>query len=328
MPKHNTSKRKPLLPEKKLIKVKAEVKTLHLADMVICANGSTLRFERFAFKSCPVLFQGFRKIETSQFTDMKRSSFVRQIYSLLSENVTPTTASRYETLIKYVRWVDDSKNTELIDKDMFHWELIDGFMTWCGRQNSNGLLSRPLWGRYRTNISWVLKQLNRTQDAKRLPKVSNVLGHTTPHKSLDIERELKPITKRLFSSYFKLLEHYNAGTMPDKHPLYDKELLEQIAKEKGIKGSDRVSHFAAFSRAVQPSSGHKNNPITKIAMMLCYLFTGMNTTPLAKMKISDVNFKEVQGGKYILDSVKGRAQHQEQDNALGFSKHAKNFIER
>lgn len=52
-------------------------------------------------------------------------------------------------------------------------------------------------------------------------------------------------------------------------------------------------------------------------MMLCYLFTGMNTTPLAKMKISDVNFKEVQGGKYILDSVKGRAQHQEQDNALG-----------
>lgn len=62
-------------------------------------------------------------------------------------------------------------------------------------------------------------------------------------------------------------------------------------------------------------------------MMLCYLFTGMNTTPLAKMKISDVNFKEVQGGKYILDSVKGRAQHQEQDSALGFSKHAKDFIE-
>ncbi|MGL7098644.1 hypothetical protein NBC20_24975, partial [Salmonella sp. NW110] len=91
--------------------------------------------------------------------------------------------------------------------------------------------------------------------------------------------------------------------MPEKHPLYDKELLELIAQKKGIKGSDRVAHFAAFSRAVQPSSGHKNNPITKIAMMLCYLFTGMNTTPLAKMKISDVNFKEVQGGKYILDGT-------------------------
>ncbi|EON5740429.1 hypothetical protein ACLHFH_004125 [Escherichia coli] len=327
MPKHNTRKRKYLLPGKNLIKGKAEVKTLHLADMVIYVNGSILRFERFAFKSCPVLFRGFRKVETSQFTDMKRSSFVRQIYSLLSENVTSTTASRYETLIKYVRWVDDSNDTELIDKDMFHWELIDGFMTWCGRQNSKGLLSRPVWGRHRTNISWLLKQLNRTQDTKRLPKISNVSGHTTPHKSLDIERELKPITKRFFNSYFKLLEHYNAGTMPEKHPLYDKELLELIAQKKGIKGSDRVAHFAAFSRAVQPSSGHKNNPITKIAMMLCYLFTGMNTTPLAKMKISDVNFKEVQGGKYILDSVKGRAQHQEQDNALGFSKHAKDFIE-
>ncbi|MGD2832479.1 hypothetical protein ACP80N_18965 [Escherichia coli] len=131
MPKHNTRKRKYLLPGKNLIKGKAEVKTLHLADMVICVNGSILRFERFAFKSCPVLFRGFRKVETSQFTDMKRSSFVRQIYSLLSENVTSTTASRYETLIKYVRWVDDSNDTELIDKDMFHWELIDGFMTWC-----------------------------------------------------------------------------------------------------------------------------------------------------------------------------------------------------
>lgn len=184
MPKDNQNKRKPLLPERSLIKGKAEVKTLHLADMVISSNGNNLRFERFAFKSCPALFQGTRRIETSQFTDMKRSSFVRQIYSLLSENVTSTTSSRYETLIQYVRWVDDSNETELIDEDMFHWELIDGFMAWCGTQNSNGLLSRPVWGRYRTNISWVLKRLNRKQDAKRLPKVTNVLGHTTPTKAL------------------------------------------------------------------------------------------------------------------------------------------------
>ncbi|MCF4081048.1 hypothetical protein, partial [Escherichia coli] len=43
MPKHNTRKRKYLLPGKNLIKGKAEVKTLHLADMVICVNGSMNR---------------------------------------------------------------------------------------------------------------------------------------------------------------------------------------------------------------------------------------------------------------------------------------------
>lgn len=45
MPKHNTRKRKYLLPGKNLIKGKAEVKTLHLADMVICVNGSILRLK-------------------------------------------------------------------------------------------------------------------------------------------------------------------------------------------------------------------------------------------------------------------------------------------
>ncbi|UDM64322.1 hypothetical protein KIJ96_20325 (plasmid) [Pseudoalteromonas piscicida] len=327
MPKGVTNKRKSLLPERNLIKAKAEVKTLQVADMVISANGSKLRFERFAFKSCPSLFHGPRKIDTSKFTDMRRSSFVRQIYSLLSENITSTTASRYETLIKYVRWVDDNDKLNPINGDMFHWDLIDGFMTWCGHQNSKGLLSRPVWGRFRTNISWILKQLNRNQDAKKLPKVTNVLSYTTSHKSLDIEQELKPITKRLFNAYFKLLEHYKSGTTPDRHPLYDKELLEQIAKANGLTGSSKASHFNAFSKAVNTNIGHSNNAIIKVAMMLCYLFTGINTTPLARMRISDVNFKEIQGGKYILDSIKGRANHQEQDNALGFSKHAKNFME-
>lgn len=327
MPKQTPNKRKSLTPSRSLIKNSAEVKTLHLTDMIISANGSKLRFERFAFKSCPPLFQGAKKYDTSEYVDMKRSGFVRQLYSLLSQNITRTTASRYETLLKYVEWVDVNDKSNPIDGDMFHWDLIDGFMTWCGQQNSKGELSRPVWGRYRTNISWVLKQLNRKQDAKRLPKVTNVTGHTVPHKSLDIERELKPITKRLFNAYFKLLEHYKSGTIPDRHPLYDKELLEQIAKEKGLRGPNRVSHFSAFSKAVNPKMGHVNNVITKVAMMLCYLFTGINTSPLAKMKISDVNFKEVQGGKYILDSIKGRAKQQEQDNALGFSKHAKNFME-
>lgn len=326
MSKERSNNRKPLLPERSLIKGKAEFRTLHIADMLIRANGGNLRFQRFAFKSCPPLFQGSTKVDISKYKDMNRDNFVRQLYSLLSVNVTATTASRYETLIKYVKWMDDH-NISPVNGDMFHWDLIDGFMTWCGQQNSIGTISRPAWGRFRTNISWVLKQLNRIQDAKRLPKVTNVLGHTTPHKSLDIEKELKPITKRLFNAYFKLLEHHKSGTFPDRHPLYDKELLEEIAKTKGLKGSSRVSLFNAFSQAVNPSIGHSNNPIIKVAMMLCYLFTGINTTPLAKMRISDVKFKEVQGGKYILNSVKGRANHQEQDNSLGFSKHAKNFIE-
>ncbi|MDO6475540.1 hypothetical protein Q4520_08905 [Alteromonas sp. 1_MG-2023] len=327
MSKSSSNKRKSILPARSLIKSKAEIKTLQISNMVLYANGSKLRFERFAFKSCPSLFHGSEKIDTRKFIDMKRSAFVRQLYSLLSENVTATTDSRYQTLIRYVKWVDDSNFTELADRDMFHWELIDGFMTWCGQQNSKGLLSRPMWGRYRTNISWVLKQLNRKHDAKRLPTITNVVGHTTPHKSLDIERELKPITKRLFTAYFKLLKHYKSGSTPERHPLYDKDLLEQIAEEKGIKGRDRVSFFSAFSLAVNPKLGHPNNAITKIAIMLCHLFTGINSTPLTNMRISDVNFKEVQGGRYILDTVKGRANFQEQNNVLGFTKHAKNFME-
>lgn len=320
------NKRRALQPTKELVRKNAEVLTLRPDDMVIVSPRGPLYFKRLLYKNCPNVITISESSPSIPLVDMQRENFVRKMFGVFSAGVTATTESRFSVLIKFIQWVD-SNNKSPVDSDWLHWNLIDGFMSWCGLQNSKGELSRQTWGRYRTNMAWILKRLNRAQEAKNLPAVKGVLKHTTHHSGLDVENELKPIVKRLFQAYRDLLVHYTASTLPKRHPLYDRDLLERIANEKGLKGLDRTHHFGAFSKSVSTAYGHPNNHISKIAITICFMFTGMNTTPLQAMKIADIRFREVQGGKYILDSVKGRAGFQEQDNALGFSKYAKEFIE-
>ena len=195
-------------------------------------------------------------------------------------------------------------------------------MGWCKQQYRLRLITHSQFTCRKQTISWLLRQNNRRQDAKKLPSIKNDKTNT---ETLDLETELKPTVKALFSAYFSLLNHFRAGSIPSKHPLYNESLFEQEAKKQGANGKQLAGRRQAFANALR--NALPNKPMVELAMMLTYMFTGMNSTPLANMRICDVSFREVQGGKYLFNSDKGRANDQEQDNTIGFSKHARRFIE-
>lgn len=325
MSKVFNNKRKPLTPSTGILSSKAKVAPIWVEDLVIYVPGySNCYFKRLKYKGCPVLTPQKEFARGVELIEKNRDNLIRDLYHLLNNKPNVTTFNRFHSFIRYVKWIDEESGKKDID-DYFHFTLIDEFMVWCAKQNKLGLLSRDVYGRIKTDICWLLKQKGREEDVDKLPTVQSYHAENKGHKALDIESELKPTVRALFRAFRVLIKHYHDGTVPDKHPLYDEKLVNQETKRRGLKGVQLASHRGAFKSSV--SRAHPNNPITKIAMLICYMFTGINTKPLADLRISDVSIKQVLGNKYILESIKGRANYQEQDNSMGFSKHAKEFIE-
>jgi integrase len=326
---NNKNKRKALSPNKSVFISKAQVQPLRIEDMIISIAGkSKLYFVRLKYKGCPTLTSGFHTKphfkEGTVLIDMNRDAFIRELYSLLNEITTQTCCIYFKSLVSYVQWLDDN-DVVVINGDYTNWRLIDDNMTWCAAQVKLGQMTKKNWANRKDGISWLLRAQGRKRDADNLPSIKGGKKETTPHKSLDLISEFKPVVKALFRAYKQLLKHFNENTTPERHPLWDKELSDIEAARRGLKGRKLGAHRAAFKTTL--IKAHPNNHIVRIAMLICYMFTGINTKPLASLKISDVTFKEVKGGKYLINSVKGRAGWQEQDNSLGFTKRAKEYIE-
>ncbi|MCO6354863.1 hypothetical protein GBO14_09050 [Pseudoalteromonas shioyasakiensis] len=321
-----SNKRKALRPSRDQVAAKETVEPLRIEDMVIKVDGrGRCYFKRLKYRGCPdvsVKGQEFKK--GLELIDAGRDDFVRECYRLMSKNVNSTTLSTFYGLTHYLKWVD-ATNQQIPEDGCLASELIDTYMKWCQQQDKLGKVSKADFSGRKRVISWLLRQTNRTQEAAQLPTVKGLKTATRHHYALDLESELKPTVKALFRAYNVLLKHFNEKTTPDRHPLYEEELVEKEAAKRKLKGKALGVHRAVFKTTLRRA--HPNNIITKVAMMLTYMFTGMNTKPLAGMRIADVSFKEVQGGNFILNSVKGRAGYQQQDNAMGFSTYAKRFIE-
>jgi len=325
MAQNKSTKRKALKAPKESILRQAEIQPLRVEDMVIACPGSLCHFKRLRYKGCPTL-----SVFGSEFSDeielinMNRDGFIRGCYQILVVSSLGTLRSRFGGLIEYLRWLD-AEGRVVDDEGYFSSVLIDGFMTWCFKQVDLGLMKLSGVSYRKSAISWFLREYGKNLEASNLPIVEGRSDETKAHQGLDLETELKPITRELFRAFRVMAKHFNDGTMPDRHPLYNENLIRKVAIERSMSKRALGDLKASFKNCL--AQVHPNNHIVRLAMMITYLFTGMNTSPLARLRIADISFREVQGGKYILDSVKGRAVYQEQDNALGFSKHAKSFME-
>ena len=320
------SKRKPLKPSKALVLPSAEVQQLQVESMVITIPGKTkCYFKRLKYKGCPVL-----SAHTLDFypdvdlIDMQRDAFIRTCYQVMERAITETTRTYFYGVIGFLTWADNTRQ-QVVGGDYLNMSLIMSYMGWCQAQVSLSNMSKPSLTQRKKGLSWLLRELGRKHDASKLPLIKGGRLETKSHQALDLESELKAVAQALFRAYRGLLKHVGTGTLPERHPLYDEVLVKREAERLGLTGGKLAGHTSGFKRCY--AGAHPNNHIVRVAAMITFMFTGMNTTPLYEMRISDVRFKAVQGGKYIFDSVKGRANFQEQDNTLGFSKYAKQFIE-
>lgn len=325
-PSHR-SKRKPAKVSREMITSITSVELLNIEDMFLKANGSTkAHFKRLKYKGCPILSKKGELKQNVQHIDMERDHFVRQMYYLFRSEFNISLWSYFGCLCKYVKWLDDQNYTQ-INNDFFHNELIKLYMQQWGTWVRQGRYSLTSWTSSKMMLSFILKRLNRSEDAKRLPIIKGTSQATKHHKSIHIESELKPTARTLFRGFKAFAKHIEDDTIPMINHLWDEGLFNAQAQNCLWSTRQRAANFRRFKYSVK-GCGDWRNQLTRITAMICFIFTGMNYTPLMQMKRKDVKFKQIQGGKYIFEAEKARASHLEIDNAMGFSKHAREFIER
>lgn len=321
------NKRKALKVTKAMVDPLASTEPLAIKDMVLKADGvAASYFKRLKYKGCPVLSKKGELQEPTRYIDMKRDTFVREMYRLFKPSYNRTSSGRFHNLIDYIRWVDSDDNTVTVEKnDYFNNELINAYMKyWAVRVNTNKA-TKASWSHSKASISAILKKLNRASDAKKLPSITGVKAVTKGHKSLHVESELKPTLKALMRGFNGLAAHFEKGTKPKIHPLFDETIFNKQSEHLSLSAVSRASRKKAFKVCLK---GQWINHLTKQACLICFSFTGMNLTPMLTLERQDVMFKAVQGNCFVLNSVKGRAAYKQIDNGIGFSKYAKEFIER
>lgn len=330
------NKRKTLVPQKELDT--ASVDFIHIEDMVLKVKDKALvfYFNRLRYKNVPnVTNKGGGDFRNSMsLVNMNRDSFVRWLFHLVKDEFTTTMFNYLKRIALYVRFLDENDFLP-INGDYFHKTLTHNYINELNKIAKTGVDASKA-SVARKSISYVLKKTGRKLEAEGLPKAyqkkSDIRGY-------DLEFEIKPITKLLFIAFRESRKHFFAGTHPDAHPLYDKTKLESYAASQGWTSYQLSKRIDAFILSMNPlgnlgitigaSEDRRRlcNHLTRIAIMICFMLTGINTEPMLLMRRKDVRFKQAHGDRYLFDTIKSRAGYQENDNGIGFTKRTKEFVE-
>ena len=330
------NKRKTLSPMKE--SNIAPVDFLYIDDMVLKVKGKAyvFYFSRFQYKGVPnIENKGGGNFRDSEILiNMNRDSFIRMLYGFVKDEFTSTTFNYLKRIALYIRYLDDNDLLP-IDGDYFHNRLTHHYIYELNKIAKTGVdASKPSVAK--KSISYFLKKIGRKTDAGLLPKPYQKKSGL---RAYDLEFEIKPITKLLFNAFYKLRQHYIDGSHPDIHPLYDETRLEKCAASQNWTPFQLSKRIDAFKLSMNPlgnlgikiSADNDRrrlcNHLTRIALMICFMLTGINTEPMLLMTRKDVRFKQAHGDKYLFDTVKGRAGYQENDNGIGFTKRTKEFVE-
>jgi hypothetical protein len=331
------SKRKPLSPSRELKAASMEV--LRIEDMVleVALEKQYFYFYRFKYKGVPNLRTLGKKefVFNTILIDMNRDFFIREIFNLVKDEFTNTSCGYVKKLVVYFRYLDENK-LFAINGDYFHPDLTHSCITSLNKLAEKGI-NETVPGNVRKSLVFFLKKLDRQKEARDLPK--NHVKNQSDIRSYDLNLEMKPIAKLLFKGYGAFSKCLKLETYPTIHPFYDEAMLRKVAEEKNLTPLKVAHQKDAFVKSMNSSQNdlfkkdnfsNKRrlcNHLTRCAALICFMLTGMNTNPLLLMRRKDVSIKSVHGDRYIFESVKGRANNQLNDNAIGFSLRTKRFIE-
>lgn len=317
-------RRKPVSVNREMVAPLASFEPINIEDMVLVTEikGSS-HFDRLNYYGCPSRLASCHQHE---LLAMKRDDFVRQMYRLFKPRFNTTWKTHFDNLCKYIGWLDTTKK-QSIEGDYFHNDLVKLYMQQWGTWVKQNKYSMASWMLSKSLFSAIFKAHGRHGDAKRLTSIKGLQKGINPHKGLHVESELKPTAKTLFRAFKIFAQHIEENSIPSINPIWDETLFNIQAEKHNWTAIKRGNKANGFKGSVVSSKGNWRNQLTRISIMICFMFTGMNTTPMLRMLRRDVRFKQIQGGKYIFDAQKDRAKYLEIDNAIGFSKHARDFIE-
>ncbi|SGY82690.1 hypothetical protein [Moritella viscosa] len=322
------SRRKALTVNKDSVVPRANAEPLAISDLVLTCEKGKIHFKRLQYFDCPALTKKGELNPKLEYKNMKRDELARLMYRTLKPDFRITSFNYAHELFKYIGWLDNEGHTPIED-DYFHNDLIDLYMTFGGEKVSKGA-NKGSWSCAKNAFSWILKAFNRTADAHRLPSIKGIGKETEKTQGLDVLSELKPLLRAYFRAFVAFKGHIEEGSTPTIHPIFNGELFEIQVKLNEWTKQERADKRGVFRRAVAVNMFGGTawlNHLSRTAAMITFAFTGQNTSPLLKLRHSDIVFKSPQAGKFILNMEKARAKYLSFDTSLGFSLYARRFME-
>lgn len=298
------------------------ISPIRVEDMILKSPKSTSYFQRLKYKGCPKLSSSKLHISTfsadTELIDMKRDLLIRELWIGFNTLKNPASASAiFGTLTKYFAFLDHEKiEVNFNETNMFLF--IEHLMALVKKGN----ISENTFSINKSYLSVIFKLINKEEIARKLPPTRNIKHTQKPHKGFTTS-ELKLIAKVLLKANMVFTKHYLSNTTPLVHPFFDYERLQKINKTP--KEINIIRGY--MSQCLNNQRGDWRNHMISVAIMLTFMFTGLNTTPLLNMKRRDVKFKRINGDTFTLETIKGRALYQQQSNDIGFTKRAKEFLE-
>ena len=289
----------------------------YFENLMIQTTRGKCHFKRMRYQGCPKTQKGVFHKEVV-LINMQRDEVIDMMHEILNEKITSSTKSIFSELITFIRWCD-KKNLMVL----FNQPTIDDYMSYLfAEMDANRLVSGSA-GQRKAAISFVLKALGKHQLAQSLP-VINSRDDLVPHATINDKKYVR-VGKQLMKGYLYYVKCLTNEVIPDICPHFDENYLatkgwteKQINIQRGI-----------AKKRVNLPNGSWENILVKHAIMLTYMFTGINPSPLFNLTRKDVKpgFKKGVGDYYQLDSIKGRALYQGQSNEIGFTKRSKDFFD-
>lgn len=303
----------------------ATVEPLHLSELKLKCGGVTAYIDQLFYKGAPnYLANGQKKNGVDYIPVAGREQFARDIYLLLKTDFNRTKKGHFSELKLYIRWLDNTQK-EPVDGDYFHPDLYSAFMDYHQDKCNRGEQQPATWSNARDMLSFFLRTLNRSTEAKALKSVKRAGQSAKSHKGIDVVGELKPLLRCFIAAFGQFRRHFVEGTKPDIHPFWDEKKFNKVAKNQGWNRRQKSSYKRAFKIAVVTENSARNH-FCRLAAMLAYCFTGQNTNPLLNLRFSDVRFTQEFHGKVYFDMTKARAKHLGFDTSMGFHKKTQEFF--
>ncbi|BBS86627.1 hypothetical protein [Aeromonas media] len=298
---------------------------ISIEAMVINTPAGKCYFKRLQYKGCPATSNASSlnpsgALPPSWYTNMHRDDEIRMLYEIfLDRPINSSTKNYFNNICGYIRSLDAADRTFNFSKENVMWygQEIERLMK-LGKMQ--GGITGGVAANRKAAISMVLKAKGLHNLARMLPSI--LVRDTIPHPTLDDDNftEIGKFLHRGYRGYMAILK---AGSTPTLCQLFDEERLMKLEKSK----SEIIHQRGIAKRRAKPSNGDWRNSLVRIAMLLTYMFTGINPTPLYSLRRCDVKFKKGVGNHYELDTIKHRAFGQKQTNELGFTHYSKDFFE-
>ncbi|MCX8858915.1 hypothetical protein [Vibrio parahaemolyticus] len=312
-------KRKRLEPKPEV--PKSVVEALHIEQMNLKTDKSTIRFKVLKYKGVPKVignphspnYGEFR--EGQELIDMNREPLIRRLYHIFAESeLNASIYSNFHFLCQYFQHLDnhDVEVSFQTDAVLHYFGVIE-------REISIGNLSQSTGSRQKSSMNWVLDKLDLSYVSAQIPEFKKSEADSYAAYT---DAELTTIGKALVKGYKGYVSCYLAKEKPTICPFFD---LEKLLAQGMSRSEISIVKKSAKQRV---SMGRWENQLVRSSYAITAMLTGVNTEPLKGVEIDNLVFKPIGAGKYQIGSIKRRPYKKDQFNEIGQgSKRAKEFIE-